>query len=204
MCHYRWAIPVTSLLPWTFANFHQLVNPKRCWGLIPEPDDQPVVYGLCLSVPHRLGSLFLTAFECSITWQGLFSSVGSSRRAKRGDGDSSSTGWGTRSEHLKIHISELLSIWPNPIYRIKKDLRLAVKFNWADDLGILFSHYLYTNNWWVYIFWKPQYSDKHEQTMSECEIMTDWNRAERKAAHDKTKVKGHLQWKQTGIKHNKT
>lgn len=155
MCHYRGAIPVTSLLPWTFANFHQLVNSKRRWGLITEPDDQPVVYGLCLSVPRRLRSLFLTAFGCLITWQGLFCSVGSSWRAKRGDGDPTSTGWGTRSEHLKVHISELLSIWPSPIYRIQKGLHLAIKFNQAEDFfsWVIFNKHLESRHLWQQLAW---------------------------------------------------
>lgn len=127
MSHYRGPIPVTGLLPWTFANFHQLVNPKRCRGLIPEPDDQPAVYGLRLSVLRGLRSLFLTAFGWLITWQGLFSSVGCSRRAKRRDGDTSSTSRGTRPEHLKVHLGELLSIWPSPVYRMQKGLHLANK-----------------------------------------------------------------------------
>jgi len=79
------------------------MEPKRSRGLIPEPGEQLAVEGLRLPVPLRLRSLPLAAFGRLITRQGLFRGVGFSWRAKGWDRNSSSPGWGTRSEHLKVH-----------------------------------------------------------------------------------------------------
>lgn len=115
MCHYRGTIPVTSLLPRTFANLNQLVNSKWCWQLIPKPAYQFLVDGLGASVLHQLRSLFLTASGSLITWRRPLRAARSSYRAKRGDWNPSGSGWGARSEHLQVHVCELLSVWPGPV-----------------------------------------------------------------------------------------
>lgn len=120
MCHYGRAVPVASLLPSTFANFHQLVNPERRRRLIPEPEQQPSVYGLRLSVPRWLGSLLLTALGCLVTQREPLGWAGPSRRAKRRDGDASGAGWRARPEHLQVHVCERLSIRPSPICTAEK------------------------------------------------------------------------------------
>lgn len=115
MCHYRGAIPVTGLLPRTFANLNQLVNSKRCRQLVSKPADEFVMGWLSVSVLHRLQSLFLTHSGSLITQQGPLRAVGSSYGAKRGDGNPSGSGRGARSEHLQVYVCELLSVWPSPV-----------------------------------------------------------------------------------------
>ena len=146
VCHDRRAIPVTSLLPWTFTNFHQLVNSKRCKGLISEPGDQPVVDGLCLSVPCTLWPLLLAGFRDLIAWQGLHRGVRPPWGPKRRDRDPTCPSWGIWSEHLKVHIGQLLSIWPGPIYgthtQRKHILKTALYSRADNQQGILFLNFL--------------------------------------------------------------
>lgn len=125
MCDYRGAIPVAGLLPRTFANLNQLVNSKWRWQLVPKPADQFLVDGLSLSVLHQLRYLFLTESGSLITGPGSLRAARSSYRAKRGDGNPSGSGRGARSEHLQVHICELLSVWPSPVYNYKNHTNLS-------------------------------------------------------------------------------
>lgn len=116
VCHYRGPVPVASLLPGTFANFYQLVNAKRSWGLITKPGDKLAVDGFCLMVSYTFRPFLLAAFGHLTAWHGFLWGVWSSRRAKGRDGNTPSPGWGTWPKDLKVHISKLLSVWPSPIY----------------------------------------------------------------------------------------
>lgn len=129
VCDYRGAIPVTSLLPRTFANIHQLVNAKRCWGLIPKPGNKPGVDVLLPVLCGLVDPFLLAASRCLTAWQGFLRGAGTSWRAKGGYWDPSSPGWGTWTEYLKVHISKLLRLWPNPVQKNRNKMYLFYFFS---------------------------------------------------------------------------
>lgn len=95
------------------------MHPKRGRGLIPKPGHNPPVEGLSLPVPARIGLLLLGMVESRAPWHGVLLGRGGGPRgggvAEGGDGYATSTGRGAGSQSLKVYISELLGIWPQPV-----------------------------------------------------------------------------------------